>query len=939
MDYLNTNEGLGGSKQMDWYQRGVQEAVDELGSNLETGLNPDEAARRLEEVGLNELVDRGSKNPWLILWEQFTETMVVILIIAAIISAVVGDLKDAIAIVAIVILNSLLGFRQEYQAEQAMAALKKLAVPQVRVRRKGHIQEIEALKLVPGDIVLLESGNLVPADLRLVESVNLRAQESAMTGESEPVHKQVQAIQRERVPLAERHNMVYMGTTITYGRGAGIVTATGMRTELGGIAEMMQSAGQEQTPLQRRLDQLGKGLALASLILVAVVFVLGLFRGEDLEVLFLTSISIAVAAVPEGLPAVVTIALALGARRMLKRRALIRKLPAVETLGSVTVICSDKTGTLTENRMTVTIMDFADHQIDMTEEERIDQSVGKAAMCANPEPPSETVEMLKEHPALTLMLAGGALCNDASIECDDEKPDSFHLVGDPTEAALVVAAARLGLTKAELESVFPRQAELPFDSDRKRMTTVHPMPKSKKNIPADLEAVWNWEGWLGELEYVAFTKGSVDGLLNISDRVWVNDHIEDLDESWHVRIEAGNADLAKRGMRVLGIACRSLEELPAAQQVQEVESELIFLGLVGMIDPARSEVKAAVQTCKQAGIRPMMITGDHPLTARYIANELGILVGEEVLTGHDLEQMEPAALEETVAEISVYARVSPEHKLKIVQALQARGEIAAMTGDGVNDAPALKKADIGVAMGITGTDVSKEAADMVLTDDNFATIVAAVEEGRAIYDNIRKFIKYTLTSNMGEIWVMLLAPFLGMPLPLLPLQILWINLVTDGLPGLALGVEPAERDTMRRPPYPPDENIFARGVGRDILVIGLLMGLVSLGVGFWYWRVDNPVWQTMVFSTLTLSEMTYVMAIRSSRDSLFTIGLLSNRALLGAVVLTTVLQIAVIYLPFAQDLFNTTPLLLKDLLVSILLSTSLFWVVEAMKWLARRRAA
>jgi len=924
---------------MEWYQRSVQQSIDELDSNLETGLSPDEAARRLAELGPNELVDRGTKNPWLILGEQFTETMVIILIIAAVVSAVVGDFKDAIAIVAIVILNALLGFRQEYQAEQAMAALKKLAVPHVRVRRNGHIQEIEAIKLVPGDIVLLEAGNLVPADLRLVESVNLRAQESAMTGESEPVSKQVEAIDKAEVPLAERLNMVYMGTTITYGRGTGIVTETGMHTELGGIAEMMQSSGQEETPLQRRLDQLGKGLALAAFVLVVVVFVLGWFRGENLEVLFLTSISIAVAAVPEGLPAVVTIALALGARRMLRRKALIRKLPAVETLGSVTVICSDKTGTLTENRMTVTILDFANHQIDMTEEERIDQSVGKAAMCSNPELSPAAVQMLKDHPALTLMLAGGALCNDASIECDEDKPDSFHLIGDPTEAALVVAAARLGLTKDKLEAVFPRQAELPFDSDRKRMTTVHPMPKSRDEIPPDLKAIWDWEGWLGELHHVAFTKGSVDGLLSISDRVWVNDHIEMLDDPWHQRIDDANAGLATQGMRVLGIACRSLEDLPEPQQEREVESGLIFLGLVGMIDPARDEVKDAVQTCMQAGIRPMMITGDHPLTARYIAEELGIQSDERVLTGQDLERIDSAELEEIVAEASVFARVSPEHKLKIVQALQARGQIVAMTGDGVNDAPALKKADIGVAMGITGTDVSKEAADMVLVDDNFATIVAAVEEGRAIYDNIRKFIKYTLTSNMGEIWVMLLAPFLGMPLPLLPLQILWINLVTDGLPGLALGVEPAERNTMRRPPYPPDENIFARGIARDILFIGLLMGLVSLGVGFWYWQMDNPAWQTMIFTTLTLSEMTYVLAIRSSRDSLFKIGLLSNKSLLGAVALTTLLQFAVIYLPFAQNLFNTTALPGKDLLISILLSTTLFWVVEVMKWLSRRRSA
>ena len=918
-----------------WHLTPPDEALERLNSDLHQGLSPEEAQRRLEETGPNELVERGAKNPWKILGEQFTETMVIILIIAAVVSAFLGDYKDAAAIVAIVILNALLGFRQEYQAEKAMEALKKLAVPSVRVRRGGHVQEISARKLVPGDVILLEAGNTVPADARLLESANLRTQESALTGESEPVAKAAAPLEQEDLPLAERRNMVYMGTAVTYGRGAALVTATGMDTELGGIAEMMQAAGQEQTPLQRRLDQLGKGLALASLGLVALVFVLGLLRGEDPEVLFLTSISIAVAAVPEGLPAVVTIALALGARRMLKRQALIRKLPAVETLGSVTVICSDKTGTLTENRMTVTVIDVAGHEIDLTEEQPRIPVGDKAAPCGALQPDEAQVASLRQHPALTLLLAGGALCNDALLECEEGRPDHFHIVGDPTEGALVIAAARMGLQKEALEEAFPRLAEMPFDSERKRMTTVHAMPAARLDLPPAFQEVWDWGGWAGagQLEYVAFTKGAIDGLLGICDRVWVEDRAESLDEGWRDRIEQSNARLARQGMRVLGVACRALETLP--EEGEDIEHELIFVGLAGMIDPARPEVQQAVRTCRSAGIRPIMITGDHPLTAGYIARELGIPVDGEVITGPELERMSPEQLDQVVADQAVFARVSPEHKLKIVQALQDRGQIAAMTGDGVNDAPALRKADIGVAMGITGTDVSKEAADMVLLDDNFATIVAAVEEGRVIYDNIRRFIRYTLSSNAGEIWVMLIAPFLGMPLPLLPLQILWINLVTDGLPGLALGVEKAERNTMRRPPYPPDENIFARGLGMDILWVGLLMGLVSLGVGFWFWRLGDPAWQTLVFTTLTMSEMSYVMAIRSNHDSLFRIGIFTNPALVGAVALTTLLQLAVIYLPPLQNLFRTQALPLWQLLFSLGLSTVLFWAVELRKGFLR----
>jgi Ca2+-transporting ATPase len=920
----------------DYYKLDLQHVAGQLESDLENGLDPAEATRRLTQYGPNELVERGVKSPWRMLLEQFTQTMVVILIISAGVSLFLQEYTDAIVILVIVLVNALLGFRQEYQAERAMAALKKLAVPVVRARRGGHVQEISARELVPGDLIYLEAGNMAPADGRIVESVNLRVQEAALTGESEAVDKSVPALPGKDLGLGDRHNVLFMGTIVTYGRGMAMVTETGMRTELGNIAEMMQAAPQEPTPLQQRLDRLGKQLAWISLGLVTLVFILGWLRGEELRLLLLTAIGLSVAAVPEGLPAVVTIALALGAQRMLKRKALIRKLPAVEALGSVTVICSDKTGTLTENRMTVTVVDVAEHRIDLMEEFQRKALVDFSVPCGPSAPDKDQIMMLKMYPALSLLLAGGALCNDALLECEDPALERYHIVGDPTEGALVVAAARLGMTKEDLQEVFPRIAELPFDSERKRMTTVHRYQGTQVEAwQADLLNLLNLKA--EQLELVAFTKGAMDGLLEIADRVWVVDHLEPITDEWRKRIEAANEKLAHSGMRVLGVACRALDEVPTQEAIPAMEQDLVFVGLVGMIDPARSEVKQAVHTCKAAGIRPMMITGDHPLTARYIAAELGFDKPEQVITGAELEKYSPDELEKVVGITSVYARVSPEHKLKIVRALQNRGQIAAMTGDGVNDAPALRQADIGVAMGITGTDVSKEASDMVLLDDNFATIVAAVEEGRVIYDNIRKFIQYTMTSNTGEIWVVLLGPFLGMPLALLPLQILWINLVTDGLPGLALGVEKGERNTMSRPPYSPKEGVFARGLGRNIFFIGFLMGMLSLGVGYIYWLNGNPAWQTMVFTTLTMSEMGYVMAIRSSRDSLFSIGAFSNRAMVGAVLLTIVLQMAVVYVPFLQGIFNTMALPLPDLGLVFLLSTSLFFVVEIQKWIVRRR--
>ncbi len=891
---------------------------------LESGLSEAQVQARRDRFGTNELVERGAKNPWRILWEQFTDTMVVVLIVAAVISLLIGDWKDMIAILAIVILNAILGFTQEYRAEQAMAALKKMASPIVKTRRDGHLKEIEAQALVPGDIILLEAGDAVPADARIVEAANLRAQEASLTGESTSVDKHRAALKDPAAPLADRENMVYLGTAITYGRGVAVVVETGMRTELGRIAELIQTVESEQTPLQRRMAQLGRSLAVVALVIVAVVFALGLLRGEDVGEMFLTAVALAVAAVPEGLPAVVTISLALGAQRMLKRNALIRKLPAVETLGSVTVICSDKTGTLTENRMSVQILDVADNTINLDAATRRGVPIFQAA-----DPITEPART-----AQVLLLAGGALCNDAVLEEDEQAAGDFTTIGDPTEGALLVAAARHGLWKGDLEARFPRVAEAPFSSERKRMTTFHQLDwdGAGGDVETHVRRVMDSEG----ASYVSFTKGAVDGLLEITDRIWVDGQFEQLTDRWRRRIEAANDKMAREGLRVLGVAFRPLDFSPEERETEALEDDLVFVGMVGMMDPPRPEVKRAVETCRNAGIRPVMITGDHPLTARRIAEDLEISKNGDLLTGQDLAKMSLNELERVVEKVDVYARVSPEHKLNIVQALRSLGHIVAMTGDGVNDAPALRQSDIGVAMGITGTDVSKEAADMVILDDNFASIVSAVEEGRTIYDNVRKFVKYTMTSNAGEIYVMLFAPFLGLPLPLSAIQILWINLVTDGLPGLALGVEPPEHDTMRRPPYAPDESIFARGMGRHILWVGLLMGVVSLGVGLWGWSNAIGSWSTMVFTTLTLSQMGHALSIRSYKESIFRQGLLSNLPLLGAVLLTLSLQMAVTYWQPLQNVFGTQALTLPELLISLLASTIVFWGVELEKWFRRR---
>jgi P-type Ca2+ transporter type 2C len=907
-----------------WHSVETAELAQRLQTNLQTGLSEAEAAARQAQYGPNELQEQGGVSPVRLLAAQFSNTMVLILIAAAVVSGFLGKVTETAAIVAIVILFALLGFFQEYRAEQAMAALKRLAVPLVRARRNGELLELSAKALVPGDLVLLEAGNAVPADMRLVESANLRIQEAALTGESEPVEKHTNPLPHGDVPLGDRRNMAYMGTVVTYGRGTAVVTGAGMDTELGKIATLLQSVKSGLTPLQQRLDQVGKQLAVGGIIVAALVLLIGLLRGEALEEMFLTAVSVAVAVVPEGLPAVVTVTLALGAQRMLRRRALIRKLPAVETLGSVTTICSDKTGTLTENRMTVTIIDVAGHFLEL-------QGTARHPASALRLPEAGPDFLAAQPPEIGLALAAGALCNDASLR-PDPQTGRYLALGDPTEGALLVAASQAGLRKSELEQAAPRVGELPFDADRKRMTTVHRLPDDLAGLPVALRALVD-----APAPFIAFTKGAVDGLLPLCRAIWLNGATIPLDEPWRQRIDVANDQMAQNGMRVLGLALRWQSE------VAPLEEDLIFIGLTGMIDPPRPEVKTAVATCKAAGIRPIMITGDHPLTARFIAHDLGITDNLRIKTGQDLSRMSSQELGEAVREVSVYARVTPEHKLRIVEALQAQGQVVAMTGDGVNDSPALRKADIGIAMGITGTDVSKEASEMVLLDDNFATIVAAVEEGRAIYDNIRRFVKFSIAGNVGKVLVMLLAPLTGISVALLPLQLLWLNLLTDGLLGLGLGVEPAEPGAMKRPPRAPQESLFSGGLTRHVIWVGSAIGLLALGVGALFHDTANPAdmrWQTVIFTALAFMQMGQALASRSTRESIVTLGLRSNPVLLGLVLITAVLQLIVIYTPFLDQFFQVTPLSAPELLLCVGLGGLTLLLIEAEKaWLRRQEAA
>jgi len=904
-----------------WHALSVEASLRRLGADPADGLSDAEASGRLSEHGPNELKETGIKSPVLILWEQFTAVMVLILIAATVVSGFIGKTVEMVAILAIVVMFAMLGFVQEYRAERAIASLKKLAVPLVRVRRNGVLREMSARELVPGDVLSLEAGNTVPADIRLVDAVNLRIQESALTGESEPVEKITDAIPEADLPLGDRRNMAYMGTNVTMGRGSGLVVQTGMQTELGTIATLIQGVASEPTPLQTRLDRVGKTLAVAGIVAAVLIGGIGIINGESFVNMLIMGVSIAVAVIPEGLPAVVTITLALGAQRMLKRRALIRKLPAVETLGSVTVICSDKTGTLTENRMTVTFIDVAGYSLDLKESMR-----GRSPAL---NPGDIRRDLVENQPRpIWLALMAGALCNDAVL-----KPDAgqgrYHTLGDPTEGALVVAAAQMGMVKEHMETFLPRIAELPFDSNRKRMTTLHRLP-SEEEPPGYLLPVMK-----PGATHVAFTKGSLDGLLEVSSRV-LSENLEALPvDELKDRIIAANDSLAAQGMRVLGVALQWL--YPGDDPSQIREEDLAFIGMVGMIDPPRPEVREAVQVCRNAGIRPVMITGDHPLTASAIARDLRIAgEGARTLAGQELNRLGQDDLENLVEEVSIYARVSPEDKLRIVQALQKRGHIVAMTGDGVNDSPALKKADIGVAMGITGTDVAKEAADAVLLDDNFATIVSAVEEGRVIYDNILRFIKYSIAGNLAKVLIMLLSPLIGITIALQPLQLLWLNLLTDGLMGLGLGLEPAEADTMNRPPRDPAGSLFGRGGARHIIWVGLLIMGLSMAVGYAYYSPHDRTWQTMIFTTVAFTQIGNAIGLRAIRKP-GVAAWSSNPAMVVVVLSAVTLQAAAVYSPFLNRFFHVKPLAPADLGLCVILGLVVFVVVALEKRLSRAK--
>ncbi len=908
------------------HSRELAEVLSGLGTDVGTGLSSVEARERLERYGPNELREKPRPTLLQMLLAQFNNFLVILLIVASVISAVLGELTDAAMIMAIVVLNSVMGVIQESKAEQAMAALKKMAAPNARVIRDGSIQDVPSRELVPGDVVLLEAGNYVPADLRLAEAVNLKVEEAALTGESVPVEKRCGIALAEDIPIGDRVNSAFMSTVVSYGRGKGVVTGTGMDTQIGHIAEMIQSFEDEATPLQKKLEQLGKTLAIAALAVCAIVFGIGLLRGEDILYMFMVAVSLAIAAVPEGLPAIVTICLALGMQRMIRRHALIRKLPAVETLGSCTAICSDKTGTLTQNEMTV-VRIYTHHRWVEVDGKGY-QPAGR--FLRDGQPLDATADG-----TLSFLLSGSTLCNDAQLErtkngsdgveqVSSKEGQEWRLVGDPTEGALVVAAAKAGLWKGQVEKSQPRVAEIPFDSDRKRMTTIHVNPDGPG--------------------HTAFVKGAPDIVLSLCVGTLRDGQAQPLDEQGRRDILAANETMSNQALRVLAVAYKPLEAVPQHPTPEELEKDLVFVGLLGMIDPARPEVKDAVAVCRRAGIKPVMITGDYRNTAVAIADELGILADGKarVLTGADLDRIPNEEFLDLVEEIDVYARVSPAHKVKIVEALKARGHVVSMTGDGVNDAPALKRANIGVAMGITGTDVSKETAAMVLTDDNFASIVSAVEEGRVIYSNIRKFVFFLLSCNVGEILIVFLAMLVGLPVPLQPVQLLWLNLLTDGLPALALGMEKGEPDIMDRSPRPSGESILNKEMQIGIVVQSLAMTAATLGAML-ISLARNPenivLAQTMAFTTLVGSELVRAYSARSERHSVFAQGLFSNKYMVGATFVSALLLVGPLYIPGLQGLFEVVSPSTSDWLVALPLIFVPFTVAEIAKAVLRRVAS
>ncbi|HLO48520.1 MAG TPA: cation-transporting P-type ATPase [Kamptonema sp.] len=924
-----------------WHSLEIDKTLEQLSSDPNAGLTSQQVSERLQKYGPNELEETGGRSPLSIFIDQFTNIMLLMLMGVAVVSAVLDIRsnsfpKDAIAIFAIVVLNGILGYLQESGAEKALAALKNLASPLVRVVRDSKISEVAAKELVPGDIMLLEAGVKIAADGRLLEASNLQVREAALTGEAVASSKQADLELKEDTSLGDRLNLIFQGTEVVQGRAKAIVTGTAMDTELGKIAALLQSVESEPTPLQQRMTQLGNVLVTGALALVVIVVLAGMlkFDGGGLgfdtsrfEELLEVSLSMAVAVVPEGLSAVVTVTLALGTRRMVKRNALIRKLPAVETLGSVTTICSDKTGTLTQNKMVVQGVNTASYRAALTGEgyapigDFIDRNV------------STKIDNLEEYPELESILIACAVCNDAVLQ---QENGEWTILGDPTEGALLSLAGKAGIYREQQAQILPRVAEFPFSSERKRMSAICELPGQGKSV-VPLED--------GPANYLMFTKGSPELILERCKSIVTGDRTELLTDGVRDSILDQNNDMASRGLRVLGLAYKTWESLPPEGSEETSERDMIWLGLVSMLDAARPEVREAVAKCRDAGIRAVMITGDHQLTAKAIAIDLGIAKeGDRVLTGQELEKLSSEELKQQVGEVSVYARVSPEHKLRIVQALQSLNQFVAMTGDGVNDAPALKQADIGIAMGITGTDVSKEASDMVLIDDNFATIVAAAEEGRVVYTNIRRFIKYILGSNIGEVLTIAAAPLIGLgAVPLTPLQILWMNLVTDGVPALALAVEPGEPNVMKRPPFSPRESIFARGLGLYMIRIGIIFAILTIAMMVWAQRYttspnhvgDPEAWKTMVFTTLCLAQMGHAIAIRSNTQLTIELNPMTNVFVWGAVIVTTVLQLMLIYVPFLRDFFGTHILSPMELAICFGFSALMFVWIELEKLFVR----
>ena len=931
--------------QVTWHALSREQVLDKLDSGLDQGLTAEKAKSRIEKYGPNQL-EEGKKTTFLqMVIAQLNSFVVIMLIVAAAISALLGELVDAVAIVTIVVLNTVMGVVQEGKAAEELAALKKMASPDAQVMRDGHRVSVPARDLVPGDIVFLETGNFVPADVRLLEAINLKIEEAALTGESVPVEKNAASVLDSNASLGDRKNTAFSGTVITYGRGKGVVVSTGMHTQLGLIAKMLQSVEEEETPLQRRLDELGKTLGIACLVISGLVFLAGFINVgfpptlEHVVDSFMIAVSLAIAAVPEGLPAVVTISLALGMREMVKRHALIRRLSSVETLGSATVICSDKTGTLTQNAMTVTRVWVDGKGLQIT-------GAGYA-------PEGDFMDNGKKidvhnFPGVTNALWVGSINNDSQLdEFEEDGKKRYRIIGDPTEGSILVAAAKAGAQAPELNKAYPRAIEVPFDSDRKRMITVHEVknPKAADISPFDEKN--------GKEAYVIAVKGAPDVVLQLCNRYQKMDNTTaPMVDKKRKEILAANDDMTKDALRVLGMAYRVVSAKPEQVDSDSLEKDLVFAGLVGMIDPAREEVKPALLKALGAGIRTVMITGDYPNTAKAIAESIGLLrPGHQVRTGADLDAMSDEELQAQVEDIDVYARVSPEHKMRIVHALKARDEVVAMTGDGVNDAPAIKASDIGVAMGITGTDVAKETADMVLIDDNYASIVSAVEQGRIIYSNIRKFVYYLISCNMAEIliifiptvfsrWLFPQAFAMGMASPLMPIQLLWLNLVTDGAPALALGTEKGDPDIMSQKPRPPKEPIINKFMQLGVVIQTIAITsttLIAYAIGLQH---NDPRYaETMAFVTLVFSELIRAYTARSERYPLLKIGVFTSKWMNIAILASTVLMLVVLYVPFLQDVFNTLPMGWAEwrLIIPLFLVPSL--AAEAVKYIVTARAS